>query len=220
MAVGKAIDAALTEYGHELRRGRRPTLTAMVGWAGSLLDDALAEGAVALPVPDRARTMVQVEAVLRAYRGSELAGLARPRTRVMLIGQTVGVYAQPDYWDGRGRFFEFKTFRAVPPPPDVALQVRLFQLAFPKFESVLFCIDRHAVPVQVLSATIPPPTPRETAAALRLAYDTGLELGQEKVLEYVEGPFVYYEIPEPEGAAAAGPEQGRRTEDPDGPARP
>jgi hypothetical protein len=133
--------------------------------------------------------------VLQAYRLSEIFGLARPRTRVIVIGGTVGVYAQPDYWDGRGRFFEMKSYRAIPPPPDVALQLRLFQLAFPQFEAVLVCIDRHARPVETTSAVIPPLTREETASALRLAFDVGWEFGHEKVLEYMEGPFTHYPLP-------------------------
>ncbi|HYA10221.1 MAG TPA: hypothetical protein VEH10_00895 [Thermoplasmata archaeon] len=195
MAIGKAIDGALTQFGHDLRQGRHPTQTAMASLAGSLLDDALAEGAVALERTDRDKTLREMQDVLRAYRRSEIAGLARPRTHIFLIDGRVGVYAQPDYWDGRGRFFEMKSYRAVPPPPDVALQVRLFQLAFPRFEAVLVCLDRHATPVEVTSAVVPAPTPDEVASTLRLAYDLGLEFGQEKVLEYIEGPLVHYALP-------------------------
>jgi len=195
MAVGKAIDGALTQFGHDLRQGRHPTQTAMGRLAEDLLGEALEEAAVALEPPARETTLRQIQEVLRAYRHSEIAGLARPRTRVFLIDAKVGVYAQPDYWDGRGRFFEMKSYRAVPLPPDVALQVRLFQLAFPGFEAVIVCLDRHASPVEVTSTVVPPSTPEEVAEALRAAYDLGNEFGQEKVLEYIEGPFVHYTLP-------------------------
>jgi hypothetical protein len=195
MAVGKAIDSSLAQWGHQLRQGRRPTQSGMVKVASELLDEALAEAAVALAPPERAATMQQIEEVLRAYRGSDIAGLARPRTRVIVIGGKVGVYAQPDYWDGRSRFFEMKSYRAVPLPPDVALQMRLFQLAFPAFEAVLVCLDRHSRPVETTSFTVPAPSQEEAASALRCALGLGLEFGQEKVLEYVEGPFVHYSLP-------------------------
>lgn len=194
MAIGRAIDGALTQFGHELRQGRRPTATAMRGLAEALLADALEEAAVTIPAPEHARTLTQIEGVLHAYRRSEIFGLARPRTHVIVINGRVGVYAQPDYWDGRGRFFEMKSYRAIPPPPDVVLQVRLFQLAFPRYEAVLLCIDRHVSPVETTSAVLPPPTPEEATAALRSALDLGEQFGQEKVLEYMQGPFVHYTI--------------------------
>jgi len=202
MAIGKAIDGTLAECGHQLRLGRRPTQTALTQLAETLLSDSLAEAAVALDAPTKARTLTEIQDVIRAYRKSEIAGLARPKTRVILIGGSVGVYAQPDYWDGRGRFFEMKSYRAIPLAPDVALQVRLFQLAFPTCEAVLVCLDRHARPVETSSAVVPRPSEEEAASTLRLAYDLGSRLGQEKVLEYLEGPFVHYHLPPPPADAA------------------
>jgi len=161
------------------------------------LDEGLAEAAVAVNAPEREKLLVQFRGVLQAFRQSEIFGLARPRTRVIRIGGRVGVYAQPDYWDGRARFFEMKSYPAIPPRPDIALQLRMFQLAFPKFEAVLLCINRHATPVETTSAVIPPPTAEESASALRLAFDLGLEFGVDKVAEYMEGPFVDYAVPPP-----------------------
>lgn len=199
IAVGRAIDGTLAQFGHEVRTGRRPTATSMRRRAEELLDEAFEEEAVVVEGETRQRIRVQIEEVLQAYRTSPIFGLARPKTRVIVIGGEVAVYAQPDYWDGRARFFEMKSYRAIPPPPDVALQVRLFQLAFPKFEAVLVCIDRHAQPVTTSTATLPSPSPDESAAALRAAYDLGRQYGQEKVLEYLEGPFVHYSAPPPSG---------------------
>ena len=194
MAIGKALDAALAQFGHELRQGRRPTQAAIAREAHAALDEGLAEAAAEIPAGEHASVERSIQEFLRAYRQCELAGLARPRTRVLLIAGEVGVYAQPDFWDGRRRFFEMKSYRAIPPPPDVALQVRFFQLAFPGFEATLFCLDRHTSPVQASSLVLPPPTAAETRDALRLAFEVGRELGQDKVLEYVEGPFVRYDL--------------------------
>ena len=199
MAVGRAIDGTLAQFGHEVRTGRRPTASAMRARAGELLDEALEEAAVAVDAEPRRRILDQVEEVLQAYRKSPIFGLARPRTRVVMIGGEVAVYAQPDYWDGRARIFEMMSYRAIPLPPDVALQVRLFQLAFPRFEAVLVCIDRHAQPVATSTAVLPPPTPEESEASLRVAYDLGRQFGQEKVVEYMEGPFVHYPVPPSSG---------------------
>lgn len=199
MAVGKAIDGALSKFGFELRQGRRPTQAGIAALAGTLLSEALEEAAVTLPPAERERTLGQIQDVLRAYRRSEIAGLTRPKTRVILIDRTVGVYAQPDYWDGRRRFFEMKSYRAIPPREDVALQLLLFQLAFPRFEAVLVCLDRHSQPVEVTSTTLPPPTEEQSLSALRTAYDLGRDFGEEKVFEFMEGPFVHYDLPPPRG---------------------
>ncbi len=195
MAVGKAIDGTLSQFGYQVGIGRKPTATALRGWAETLLDDGLAEAAVEISPTEREKILRQVHEVVRAYRGSPIFGLTRPKTRVILIDDRVGVYAQPDYWDGRQRIFEMKSYRAVPLPPDVALQLRMFQLAFPRFESVVVCLNRHTTPVETTSAVIPPPSPEEANASLRLAYDVGLRFGEEKVFEYMEGPFVRYTLP-------------------------
>jgi hypothetical protein len=198
-AIGRAIDGALSQIGHQVRQGRRPTTTAMRALAESLLDEEVESAAADLPPEDRARVLEEIRGVLQAFRESEIYGLARPKTRVILIDGSVGVYAQPDYWDGARRFFEMKSYLAIPPPPDVALQLRLFQLAFPGLESILLCIDRHARPVATRSLRIPPPTTAEAAEALGRAYDLGREHGETKVLEYLEGPFVPYPRPPASG---------------------
>ncbi len=195
IATGRAIDGALSEFGHQIRSGRRPTQAAIGRLAAELLDDALAELAVVLEPVARASTLAKVEEVVRVYRGSEIAGLARPKSRVIVIGETVGVYAQPDFWDARSRFYELKSFRADPIPPDVQLQLRLFQLAFPTLEAVLFCLDRHATPVAVSRRVIPAPSSSEAEETLALAYRVGLASGVDKVLEYVDAPILRYALP-------------------------
>ena len=147
MAVGKAIDGALARFGHEYRLGRRPTATAMHAFGETLLDEGLEEAAIEIPASEREKLLAQLHAVLQAYRRSEILGLPRPTTHVVVINGLVGVYAQPDYWDGRSRFFEMKSYRAIPPPPDVALQIRLFQLAFPRLPPGTTVVVREIVKV-------------------------------------------------------------------------
>lgn len=192
MAVGKAIDGALSQFGHLSRQGRKPTASAMRALSESLLDDALHEAAVDVTLPERDQLRAQFHGVLQAYRRSPIFGLARPRTRVIRIDGRVGVYAQPDYWDGTARFFEMKSYSTLPSRPEVALQLALFQLAFPQFEAVLVCLNRHATPVETTLAVVPPLSPEERRSTLQIAYSLGLEFGQEKVPEYMEGPFVDY----------------------------
>ena len=195
MAIGAAIDGTLAQFGHEYRGGRRPTATSLRARGAELLDERLEESAVSLPATERERLLGQLADVIQAYRKSEILGLARPRTHVLVLNGEVGVYAQPDYWDGRTRFYEMKSYPAIPPPPDVALQLRMFQLAFPTYEAVLICINRHVTPAATTRAVIPRPTPEEADEALRRAYALGREFGQPKVLEYMQGPFVHYDLP-------------------------
>ena len=146
MAVGKAIDSTLSRFSHDFARGRRPTQTAMNRMAAEILDEELGDADIRLAAPERARHLSAISGVLQAFRKSEIMGMPRPRSRMILINGRVGVYAQPDYWDGRRRIFEMKSYHANPPPPDVKLQIELFQCAFPGFRAFLAWFDRHAVP--------------------------------------------------------------------------
>jgi hypothetical protein len=194
MAVGKAIDTALSRYSHEYDSGRRPTLGAMTQLATTVLDDELKDIDLPVSAPERAKAQAQIVAVLQAFRKTEVFGLPRPKTRMILIDEKVGVYAQPDYWDRRSRFYEMKSYRAIPPPPDVALQLRLFQLGFPGFDAFLVCVNRHVSPPDVSIVQIPPAAPTDSAEVLRQALEFGLEKGREKVLEYIDSPVVRYSV--------------------------
>ena len=194
MAVGKAIDETLSRFSHEFSQGRRPTLTAMNRLATEVLDRELADADLALTPADRKVQLSAVSGVLQAFRRSEVMGLARPRSRLVLINGEVGVYAQPDYWNGRDRFYEMKSYLARPTPPDVELQLRLFQLAFPGFRAFLACFDRHATPVVTAIEEAPPLAPDVAEAVLKVAYRTGREKGVDKVLEYIDNPVVRYAV--------------------------
>jgi hypothetical protein len=196
MALGKAIDETLSRYSYEFAQGRKPTRASMNRMAEEVLNRELEEADVALAPADRVRELAKVGEVLQAFRRSEVMGLSRPRSRLILLNERVGVYAQPDYWDGRDRFYEMKSYRANPIPPDIRLQVQLFQCAFPKFRAFLAWFDRHATPVSTTIEEVPPLDPGITQEVLRLAYRVGLESGSDKVLEYVDAPTVRYVLPE------------------------
>lgn len=196
MAVGRAIDETLSRYSHEFAQGLRPTRTAMNRMATEVLDRELADTDVVLATEAREKQLTAISAVLQAFRRSEVMGLARPRSRLILINERVGVYAQPDYWDGRERFYEMKSYHTTPMPPDVRLQMQLFQCAFPTFRAFLACFDRHVDPVTTTIEEFPPLEAAVVDEVLRLAYRTGLEKGTDKVLEYMDSPTVRYPIPE------------------------
>jgi hypothetical protein len=195
MAIGKAIDGALSKFSHEHDRGLRPTAASVRRFASSVLDEEIRDADLTVTPAEREQLLSQAAAVIQAFRQSELFGLPRPRTRMILINNAVGVYAQPDFWDGSSRFYEMKSYRAFPPPADVALQLRLFQLAFPGLRAILASFDRHATPVGVSLHEIPSPSESDSMAALSIAMKCGLAQGKEKVLEYVDSPTVRYSIP-------------------------
>jgi hypothetical protein len=193
-AVGKAIDETLSRFSHEFGQGRRPTQTSMQRLATATLDREFADADLLLPAVERQKHLDAIFGVLQSFRKSEVMGLSRPRSRLVLINERVGVYAQPDYWDGRDRFYEMKSYLARPVPPDVRLQLQLFQCAFPGFRAFLASFDRHAVPVTASIDAVPALEPAERAGVLSIAYRVGQEKGTEKVLEYVDNPTVRYTV--------------------------
>lgn len=194
-ATGKAIDSALSHWSHAQRQQLKLTATAVQKMALRTLEEELQDADVVPTVEQRTQAEREITGVLQAFRKSEVFGLARPRSRLILIDRQVGVYAQPDYWDGARRVYEMKSFRAVPPPPDVALQVSIFQLAFPEQRCFLACYDRHKEPVEVVIAEVPPLTEVARTDLLCQLRKIGLALGIEKVLEYIDSPIVAYTLP-------------------------
>lgn len=190
LVVGKAIDDCLSRFSYEVREGRHPSRAAMARLGRSFLEEGFRDADLSLDPEELERIARQLDGVLQAFRKSPALGLPRPRTRLVLIGEEAGIYAQPDYWDTARRFYEMKSYRAVPPPPDVALQMELFQLAFPGFESLLLCIDRHHDPVETTVSRIPPMSPERKREVLDMARALALEQGEEKTLEYIDNPIV------------------------------
>ncbi len=194
IAVGRAIDSALSKFGHEYSHNLRPTAASILAFATEVLDEGIRDADIEVPVPDRDRILGEIANTIRAYRKSEIFALPRPRSRLVLINGQAGVYAQPDYWDRQSRFYEMKSFRTSPPPPDVDLQLRLFQLAFPGLTGILISFDRHSVPVTVRRYECPPLTDGSRRETLLLALRIALEVGQEKVLEQVDAQTVGYTV--------------------------
>jgi hypothetical protein len=196
MAAGKAIDTAVAEMSHEYRERRRPTLAATERLARETFDEEIASAMLDLPSEARDLQIRQIGNALRAFRASPLLGLTRPKSRLIVIDERVGVYAQPDYWDGRDRFFEMKSYHADPIPPEVMLQLRIFQLAFPRFRTFLAEFDRHVEPVACVLREVDPIDPPEVNRVLRLCRDVARTQGQARVLEYVDNPIVRYALPD------------------------
>jgi hypothetical protein len=194
-ALGRAIDTALGWFSFEAGRGRRPGIERASERGRAELSELCRDADLHPTVAERAELDREIEGVVRAFRGSPLYGLERPRSRLLLIDESVGVYAQPDYWDRASAFYEMKSYKASPPPPDLLLQIAFFHLAFPGFKGVLAGFDRHADPVTVHLAELPPPSEEERDRILGNAEAFGRAHGVEKVLEYVDVPVVRYRLP-------------------------
>lgn len=196
LAAGKAVDAALSQYSHEHAHGRRPGIGAMTELAQRVFDEEIAAAGAVVAAEDRQRALAPIPEMLREFRRSALFDLPRPRARVILVNSRAGIYAQPDFWDRRSRIFELKSYRADRLKPEIALQLRLFQIAFPGFLQSLVCIDRHATPVRTTIDEVPAPTPDERDDALRLALKVAVESGTDRVFEYIDNPMERYTVPE------------------------
>jgi hypothetical protein len=194
IAAGKAIDSALADMSYRFSAGLRPSMSATDRLAQSVFEDELAAQMVLLTSEQRQEQLRQIAGVVRAFRASPLLGLPRPKSRLIVIDEAVGVYAQPDYWDGRSHIFEMKSYHADPIPLDVVLQLELFQLAFPGFDATLAEFDRHATPVRSTLRPVPGLDPNEGLRVLRLAREVGSTIGQPRVLDYVDNPTVRYQL--------------------------
>lgn len=199
LIAGRIIDTTLSQCNHEVRIGRRPTTTALLASAADDYDRELHDADLPADPGERAATLAQIAGVLRAFRASPIYGLARPRSRWILINNEVGMFAQPDFWDGRRRIFEMKSYRPDPLPPDVATQVRCFQLAFPGFEALVIGFDRRQTPVGTTLVRVPEPSGTEVEATLRAAFATGRAEGVPKVVEYLGAPSASYTVVPEEG---------------------
>lgn len=196
MIAGKVIDTTLARCSHEARIGRRPTATALLASASELYEEEVEVAGLDPDPVDRQRTLDQVQAVLKAFRASPLFGLARPRTRWVLVNGEVGLYAQPDYWDGRSTIYEMKSYRPVPVPPDVACQLRCFQLAYPGFSTVLVGLERRKFPVETSIVPVEPSNEPERGEILRAILRIGRVSGLPKVAAYLGPPAASYQVPE------------------------
>jgi len=196
MITGLVIDTTVSKCSHDARLGRKTSTSSLVRGATEQFDQAVADADLPVTPEDRTTALEQVAGVLKAFRASPVYGLLRPKSRLIVVNEEIGVYAQPDFWDGRARFYEMKSYRPIPIPPDVATQLRLFQIAFPGFEAVLIGFARHVRPVETTMQLMPPVGETEQQLALRHALLVGREKGLPTVLEYVDHPIIPYRVEE------------------------
>jgi hypothetical protein len=142
IAFGYAFDRALLEcnyYGWSvastLQYFKGEFLRMMNGYSNSITQEQLQQ------ILQQASMMLLAYKQTPIYRNS----LLRPKTRVVVINDTIGVYMQPDFYDPcSDTFYEVKSY---PLRKDeymfkrLCYQVKLYQLAYPKSKAVAvgFC---------------------------------------------------------------------------------
>ena len=190
MAEVIALYSSLRRFSYDAACGGWPLVASVVASAETILREELRDAELSLDPAAAEAFRAKVRDLTRLFRQSELAGQARPRTRLLVIDGDAGIYAQPDFWDGRARIFELKSYRAIPPPPDVTLQLELFQLAFPGFEERLVCLDRHGTPPSIHAVTVGPISGARSLEVLAAARAVARAHGAEKVLRFIDSPIV------------------------------
>jgi hypothetical protein len=142
IAYGYAFDRALLECNYHglsvastLQYFKDEFLRMMNGHSSSITQEQLQQ------------ILQQASMMLLAYKQTPIykQSLLRPKTRVVVINDTIGVYMQPDFYDPcTDTFYEVKSY---PLKKDeymfkrLCYQVKLYQLAYPKSKAVAvgFC---------------------------------------------------------------------------------
>jgi hypothetical protein len=137
IAYGYAFDRALLECNYHgwsvastLQYFKDEFLRMMNGHSSSITQEQLQQ------------ILQQASLMLLAYKQTPIykQSLLRPKTRVVVINDTIGVYMQPDFYDPcSDTFYEVKSY---PLRKDeymfkrLCYQVKLYQLAYPKSKAV------------------------------------------------------------------------------------
>jgi hypothetical protein len=142
IAFGYAFDRALLECNYHgwavastLQYFKGEFIRMMNGYSNSITQEQLQQ------ILQQASMMLLAYKQTPIYRNS----LLRPKTRVVVINDTIGVYMQPDFYDPcSDTFYEVKSY---PLRKDeymfkrLCYQIKLYQLAYPKSKAVAvgFC---------------------------------------------------------------------------------
>jgi hypothetical protein len=167
IAFGYAFDRALLECNYHgwavastLQYFKDEFLRMMNGYSNSITQEQLQQ------ILQQASMMFLAYKKTPIYRNS----LLRPKTRVVVINDTIGVYMQPDFYDPLNDvFYEVKSY---PLRKDeymfkrLCYQVKLYQLAYPKSKAVAvgFC-NGNGYGYELLE--LPSLTPREKLQLLQ-----------------------------------------------------
>lgn len=167
---GSIFDKAMVKMNYYYKRGVNDFLEAALKYISSTLDDEAAMLGIQLMQNQRNNILSRGRAMLDAFKSTPAFGLLRPKTRLIVIDDLVGIYVQPDFYDGEN-IYEVKTFdpRGV---NYVKYQVRLFQLGYPGSKAILIGFDKATNKPIIL--TIDPINDMDKNEILRNALSYGL----------------------------------------------
>ncbi len=167
---GSIFDKATVKMNYYYKRGVNDFLEAALKYISSTLDDEAAMLGIQLMQNQRNNILSRGRAMLDAFKSTPAFGLLRPKTRLIVIDDLVGIYVQPDFYDGEN-IYEVKTFdpRGV---NYVKYQVRLFQLGYPGSKAILVGFDKATNKPIIL--TIDPINEMDKNEILRHALSYGL----------------------------------------------
>jgi hypothetical protein len=170
IAFGYAFDRALLECNYHgwsvastLQYFKGEFLRMMNGYSNSITQEQLQQ------------ILQQASMMILAYKQTPIykQSLLRPKTRVVVINDKIGVYMQPDFYDPcSDTFYEVKSY---PLRKDeymfkrLCYQVKLYQLAYPKSKAVAvgFCNGNNGSNSGYELLELPSLTPREKLQLLQ-----------------------------------------------------
>ncbi len=140
---GSAFDKAMVKMNYYYRRGVDNYLEAAVNYMSLAMKEEAARMGIKLSSEDEGRMIERGGRMLEAFQRTPAFGLLRPKTGLVVIDESIGMYVQPDFYDGDS-IYEVKSFN--PAKTRYAYyQVRLFQLGYPDSEAVLVGFDGEAL---------------------------------------------------------------------------
>ncbi|KJE48957.1 MULTISPECIES: hypothetical protein [Acidiplasma] len=147
MVIGKCLDDTVSKMVYFKNRhiiNRDITIKALRSYT-ALLKDELHKNCISLENSDLRYYYAMGWKFINAFKKSVIYenSLLRDRTRIIIINDEAGIYAQPDFVDYENKtIYEMKSFSLKPLPEYVRLQARVFQLAYPDFKTVLIAFPR------------------------------------------------------------------------------
>lgn len=184
MILGKCLDETVTQmnyYSYKSEFKRNISLNAMKSFA-VMLNSELIKNNIILDNKDKKNYYAMGWRFINAFKKSELYEntLLRDRTRLIIINDEAGIYAQPDFVDYYNEImYEMKSFSLKPVPKYVKMQVKIFQLAYPGFESKLIAFPRDDGYIKVQKITVKEQAERTKKILLKKLYKFVIDNGDE-----------------------------------------
>ncbi len=184
MVLGKCLDETVTQmnyYSYKSEFSRNISLKAMKSFA-FMLNSELIKNNIVLNNADKKIYYAMGWRFINAFKKSEVYknNLLRDKTRLIIINNSAGIYAQPDFVDYYNEImYEMKSFSLKPIPEYVKIQVKIFQLAYPDFESKLIAFPRDQDYIKTQIITVKKQAERTKKSLLKKLYKFTMDNGND-----------------------------------------